>query len=233
METNKQLKFEGKTFCFTGTMSDLKRTQAEREVRSRLGLTQNVINPELDYLVIGSIPSTGWKHGDYGNKIEKARTLIKGKHSKLKLVSEHDFILGLESTPSSDSGEIDEKLLVVRYHALVGNGEFDSSALEEHLRFMQESMGCHVTVSVEEPYMYKDLYNDYSEADLNNLLLIRCRLVKQFPLDYISQPFVDDIARGFETVKGLDGTLTFTEKKEGTASFATLLKDLPQKIKLF
>ena len=230
--TNTQLVFEGKTFCFTGTMSELKRTQAEREVRSRLGLSQNVINQELDYLVIGSIPSTGWKHGDYGNKIEKARILIKDKRCKLKLVSEHDFILGLENTPSSDSGEIDEKLLVVRYHALVGNGEFDSDALEEHLQFMQESIGCHVNVTIEEPYIYKDLYNSYSEKDLNNLLLIRCRLVKQFTLDYICQPFIDDIAKGFEAVKGLDGQLTFSEKKEGTASFATLLKDLPQKIKL-
>jgi hypothetical protein len=224
--------FSGKSFCFTGNMAELKRTQAEREVRSRLGLSQKIVNPQLDYLVIGSIPSIGWKHGDYGNKIEKARQLLKDKNSKLKLVSEHDFILGLENIPVSDSGEIDEKLLVVRYTTFVSNGEFDLNALEDHLRFMQETAGCHVNVSIEEPYIYKDLYNQYAEKDLNNLLLIRCRLVKHLPLDFHSQLFVDDIARGFEIIKGLDGEITFSEKKEGTASFSTLLKTIPQKIKL-
>ena len=125
-----------------------------------------------------------------------------------------------------------KNLVVVRYHALVQNGEFDIKGLEEHLQFMQESIGCHVNVGIEEPYIYKDLYDQYTEKDLKNLLLIRCRLVKQFPLNYNCQLFVDDIAKGFESIKGLDGELTFSEKKEGTASFATLLKDMPQKIKL-
>jgi len=109
----KDIIFDGKSFCFTGSMAELKRSQAEREVRVRHGLSQKVVNPELDYLVIGSIPSVGWKHGDYGNKIEKARQIIASKKSKLRLISEHDFILGLENTPTSDSGEIDEKLLVI------------------------------------------------------------------------------------------------------------------------
>ena len=86
-----KLIFEGKTFCFTGRMAELSRSQSEKEVRSRAGLTQKTINNQLDYLVIGSIPSTGWKHGNYGRKIEKAQELI-GQNLKLKLVSEDDFI---------------------------------------------------------------------------------------------------------------------------------------------
>ncbi len=233
MSKNGTIVFDGKTFCFTGTMAELKRSHAEREVRGRLGLTQKVINSGLDYLVIGSIPSIGWKHGDFGNKIEKARLIIKDKYSKLKLVSEHDFMLALENVPSKDSGEIDEKLLVVRYKALVGKDNFDTNALEGHLKFLNEVLQCHVNISVEEPYIYQALYDHYSEEDIENLVLIQCRLVKHFSLDFNCQLFVDDIAKGFESVKGLDGELTFSEKKEGTASFASLLKDLSQKVTLY
>jgi DNA ligase (NAD+) len=61
----KSILFEGQAFCFTGELADLKRTQAEREVRSRGGLTTNSVTSHLDYLVIGSIPSPGWSYGNY------------------------------------------------------------------------------------------------------------------------------------------------------------------------
>ena len=35
------IQFADRAFCFTGGMADLKRTQAEREDRSRRGLTTN------------------------------------------------------------------------------------------------------------------------------------------------------------------------------------------------
>lgn len=73
--TDPALDFQGRSFCFTGKLAELKRTRAEREARARGGLTGKVVNGELDYLVVGSIPATGWKHGSYGNKIEKARRL--------------------------------------------------------------------------------------------------------------------------------------------------------------
>lgn len=226
------LQFDGKSFCFTGQLADLRRSQAEREVRSRQGLTQKVISNQLDYLVIGSIPSLGWKHGDYGNKIEKARQLMKERGCNLKLVSEHDFMLALENTPATNTGEIDEKILVVRYNVLVKDGGFDVNGIENHLDLLQNSLGFNVNVKVEEPFIYQELYEQYAGKDLDDLLLIRCRMVKLLPLAMDIQPIVDDIAIGFEKVQGLDGELTFSEKKEGTASFAALLKDMPQSTKL-
>lgn len=226
------LQFDGKSFCFTGQLADLKRSQAEREVRSRQGLSQKVISSQLDYLVVGSIPSLGWKHGDYGNKIEKARQLMKEKGCNLRLISEHDFIVALENTPSLDSGEIDEKILVVRYNVMVKNGGFDVEGIENHLDLLQNSLGFNVNVKVEEPFIYQDLYDQYEGTDLEDLLLIRCRMVKTLPLNTEVQSIVDDIAIGFENIDGLDGELSFSEKKEGTASFASLLKTMPQTIKL-
>ncbi len=224
--------FNGKSFCFTGQLAELKRSQAEREVRSRLGLNQEAINGHLDYLVIGSIPSLSWKHGDYGKKIEKAREAIKGKKSLLKLVSEYDFMLALENTPVVDSGELDEKIVIVRYNVFVQNGAFNLDGIESYLDILKNSLGCHVNASIEEPFIYQDLYEQYTDKDLGNLLLIRCRIARLVPMEFDSRIFVMDIDKGFQEIDGLDGELTFSEKKEGTASYASLLKGMPQNTKL-
>lgn len=223
--------FENRSFCFTGKLAELKRTQAEREVRSRNGFSQKVINKELDYLVLGSIASAGWKHGNYGNKIVKARKLI-DSGAKLKIVSEKDFMQGLENTIVSDSGEIDEKLIVIRYKALFENGELDIDDLENYLELIYETLDSHVSASIEEPYIYQDLYDEFSNEQIDNLLLFQTRIVKRVDLNENSQEFVDDIAKGFESIKGLDGDLNWNEKIEGSASFAKLLKDIPIKTKL-
>lgn len=223
--------FENKSFCFTGGLAELKRTQAEREVRARNGFSQKVINKELDYLVLGSIPPVGWKHGDYGNKIVKAKELI-GRKSKLKIVSEKDFMEGLENITPIDDGEIDEKLVIIRYKALFENGNLDIDGLEEYLELVHETSNSHVSASVEEPFIYQDLYNEFSEEEIDNLLFFQCRIVKHLNLEANSQEFVDTIAKGFESIKGLDGNLTWLEKKEGTASFAKLLLDIPLRTKL-
>ena len=226
-----KIEFENKSFCVTGGLSELKRTQAEREVRSRNGFSQKVINRELNYLVLGSIPSPGWKHGDFGNKIQKAKELMNAG-AKLKVISEKDFMQGLETITPLESGELDEKLLICRYKALFQNGEMDIDALEEYLNIISETSNSHVTASVEEPFIYQELYDEFSEQDIENLLFFQCRIVKHFALEDNCQEFVDNIARGFEAIKGLDGDISWSEKKEGSASFAKLLQDIPIRTKL-
>ena len=225
------IQFENNSFCFTGKLAELKRTQAEREVRARNGFSQKVINHELTYLVLGSIPSTGWKHGNYGNKIVKAKQLIENG-ADLKIISEKDFMIGLENIMPVDNGDIDEKLLICRYKALFQNGEMDITALEEFLELLTETTNSHVSATVEEPFIYKDLYDEFSQEDIDNLLFFQCRIVKHLDLNANSQEFVDTVAKGFESIKGLDGDLTWNEKKEGSASFAKLLQEIPLKTKL-
>jgi len=207
------VRFDGKSFCFTGKLAELKRTLAEREVRGRNGFSQKVINKELNYLVLGSIPSSGWKHGNYGNKIVKAKQLI-ANGAELKIVSEKDFMQGLEKYASTDSGEIDEKLIICRYKALFQNGEIDINALEDYLELLKETSDSHITATIEEPFIYQDLYNEFTEEDIDNLLLFQCRIVKQFDLEENGQEFVDMISKGFESINGLDGDISWTEKKK-------------------
>ena len=54
---------DGRCFSFTGGMASLKRAAAEREVRARGGQTADRVSQQLDYLVFGDAPATGWKHG--------------------------------------------------------------------------------------------------------------------------------------------------------------------------
>ncbi len=226
-----KIEFEEKSFRFTGKLAELKRTQAEREVRARNGYSQKVINKELTYLVLGSIPSSGWKHGNYGNKIVKAKQLM-NDGANLKIISEKDFMVGLEDIATLDSGEIDEKLLICRYKALFGNGDIDLTALEDFLELLTETTDSHISATVEEPFIYKDLYDEFSKEEIDNLLFFQCRIVKHLNLNTDSQEFVDLFAKGFESIEGLDGDISWSEKKEGTASFAKLLQDIPLRTKL-
>lgn len=225
-----KIEFNGKSFCFTGLLSQLKRTHAEREVRERLGLTQKNVNPSLNYLVIGSVPSPAWKYGNYGNKIEQAIS-FQEDGSKINVISEHDFMEALENSTSIVNGDIDCKLLMVRYKSLLISTFYDHNAIEVFLTKLQ-SNGFHVTASLEPPYIYQNLYNKFQGKDLENLLYLNVRIVKELHIGYNSQQLMDDIAIEFEKIKGLDGEISFSEKKEGTASFISLLKSIPQNVSL-
>ncbi len=108
----------------------------------------------------------------------------------------------------------------------------DITGLEEYLDFLKDTTDSHITVSVEEPFIYRDLFNQFDSHGIEDLLLFQCRILKHFNLETNTQEFVDDVARGFESIDGLDGDLTFNEKKEGSATFVKLLKDIPLNTKL-
>ena len=220
------LRFRNHSFCFTGKLAELKRTQAERQVRARGGLTQKVVNESLTYLVIGSIPAIGWKHGNYGKKIEKARELI-NRGAELQIIMEADFMEALEEVGETDSGAIDEKLVIIRYKMLFTDGDIDLEELEEYLSILSESPACHVWASVEDAQVYRYLQERYSDAELDAPYVFQCRIVKHVALEFASQEFVDEVALGFESVPGVDGDLRWYEKKEGTATFAKLLQEVP------
>src|SRR5580698_3138422 len=114
--------FKDKSFCFTGALAGLKRTAAEREVRSRGGLSMKDVNVNLDYLVIGEKGSAFWKHGSYGSKIEKARQLSRGRKGGPQLVPESEFMLALGECAPEAPGDIHSKVFVANYEFLVKSG---------------------------------------------------------------------------------------------------------------
>jgi hypothetical protein len=223
-----EVEFRDRAFCFTGGLSELKRTQAERETRARGGVTMDVVNDRLDYLVIGSVPSAGWKHGSYGNKIQKGRDLkTVNKRCQLVLLPEVDFMDALANTTPTVSGDVDEKMCVCNYKFVAPPDGFDADALEIWLAELS-GMGCHVSVTSEDAFLYQDLYTtdeeDTQPAE-DNAIVVRCRIIKQLALNFPSADFVDTVARGFERIRGVDGSLRSFERTEGTAAYMRLLKE--------
>lgn len=68
----------GQTFLFTGTLTQLKRSDAEALVEKNGGKIVSGVSSKLNYLVVG---------GDAGSKLEKAK-----KIQSVKIISEEDFI---------------------------------------------------------------------------------------------------------------------------------------------
>ena len=68
----------GLNFLFTGTLTQLKRAEAESMVESRGGHILSGVSSKLNYLVVGE---------DAGSKLEKAK-----KIASIKIISESDFI---------------------------------------------------------------------------------------------------------------------------------------------
>ena len=73
----------GQTFLFTGTLVQLKRTQAEEMVEQHGGKIIGGVSSKLNYLVVGA---------DAGSKLEKAK-----KIQSIKIINEEDFIKMLPS----------------------------------------------------------------------------------------------------------------------------------------
>jgi DNA ligase (NAD+) len=68
----------GLNFLFTGTLSELKRDQAEELVEKNGGKILGSVSSKLNYLVVGD---------DAGSKLEKAK-----KIPSIKIIGEKDFI---------------------------------------------------------------------------------------------------------------------------------------------
>jgi DNA ligase (NAD+) len=74
----KEGNLSGQTFLFTGTLSKLKRSDAEERVEKNGGKIINGVSTKLNYLVVGE---------DAGSKLEKAK-----KIQGIKIITEEEFL---------------------------------------------------------------------------------------------------------------------------------------------
>ncbi len=70
--------FSGLNFLFTGTLTQLKRTEAEEMVEQKGGSILSSVSSKLNYLVVGE---------DAGSKLEKAK-----KIQTIRIIDEQEFI---------------------------------------------------------------------------------------------------------------------------------------------
>lgn len=74
--------FEGKTFLFTGTLSQMKRSEAESKAEAKGATLLSGVSSKLNYLVVGE---------DAGSKLDKAKKL-----GTITILSESEFLAMLE-----------------------------------------------------------------------------------------------------------------------------------------
>lgn len=229
-----KLEFENRCFCFTGKLAELKRSHAEREARSRGAQTTKVVNGQLDFLVVGSIPATGWKHGSYGLKIEKAKRLVEDGSSRLQLVPEHLFMESLAQVPPTNSGAIDAKVVVITYKFIAPDRKsFDKVGFERIVGQLREDHEFHVRVSAFFVSAQQDLFRDDSLRGVpESYLVFEARFVKQMPIEDQAGPVAEAIERALEPLVGVDGSVRWFERTEGSADYVRLLRELPEELRV-
>lgn len=79
--------FSGKGFIVTGNFTTARRSDIEEKIELLGGKLQAGASRNTDYIIIGEIASSGWKNGNYGNKIEEA---LEFKNS-ITFLREKDF----------------------------------------------------------------------------------------------------------------------------------------------
>lgn len=227
--------FSDRAFCFTGKLVDLKRAVAEREVRSRGGLILDRINERLDYLVIGDEASPAWKFGGYGRKIEQARDIHRTGRSTPLFISESVFMEALATSPTTNTGDIDEKVVVCNYKFLLSDPamNFDQDAVQSSITGVAEQFPCHTTVKASWAAVHRDLFGDHTHsAATAGALVIEYRFVRHQTLDSSVVEFVNAVSGIFEPIAGIDGTLRWFERTEGSADFVRLLQEVPQSLRV-
>ena len=226
--------FKGKSLCFTGTMRELTRTQAEKEARSRGAQTQNVVNEELDYLVVGEIPSRGWAFGNYGRKIEKAEDLKQRGSIKPFIIPESVYMEALGQHPPNNAGDIDAKMIVVNMNFLsTPQAKVDRIRFEKSLSLIKGKYDCHVNAnSMPAEYYNKFIYDESCPIFPPSSLAIKCRIVRQEHLVDNSIDFIEEVKSIFSNITCAYSTFKWFEKKEGSADYVRLIKELPENLKI-
>ena len=225
--------FLDKVFCFTGTMKTLKRTAAQREVRMRGGNHVKIVGKETDYLVVGSLGSPDWKHGDFGRKIEHAINLKK-KTKKPNIVSESDFMDALGQYAPTESGEEYSKTLIVcncKFRLEIdtrdGSSSLDFDGLGDLIEKLITEKGLICSYETYEVESNDFLFENESgeifiEEDPIDAFYLKIRVVKETEIDADPWEHIEMLERSFEGIRGCDGDLSWYSRKEGTNSYIKL-----------
>ena len=232
MPKKSKISFLDKSFCFTGKMSEIKRKDAEQEVRARGGLTHKNVGPTLDYLVVGDVPSPSWLHGKFGRKIKKALDYKKMGKRKPRIVSESDFLSDLALTPPTNAGEIDSQVLVCTYRSPFSfeeeAGQQDLESLADQL---SETGDCFVSIKLF-PTDIGFLLTPEDGLTISEGWEARVRIIKVTKLGTPSEPFFAHATELLEQCFGDAGEVTLSVQKEGAALYTHYLRQLPKETRV-
>ncbi|NQD67274.1 NAD-dependent DNA ligase [Bacillus haikouensis] len=85
-----EIKFEAKSFCFTGTSSQATRNEIAELITTKGGTFNKGVTKKTDYLIVGGDGNPCWAFSCYGRKVEKA-VQMRRDGSGILIVHENDF----------------------------------------------------------------------------------------------------------------------------------------------
>lgn len=93
------VEFYGCTFVLTGVFALGTRSEIRAGIEHRGGVVDRDPTEGTDYVVVGAMPNPRWKHGSYGNRIERAIQLRDGGRSTLAIITEAHLVEAIQRTP--------------------------------------------------------------------------------------------------------------------------------------
>ena len=86
------VELHGKRYCFTGEFDFGTRAKCQETASEHGALCIKEVTRDLDYLVVGGKASDGWKHQNFGRKIEHALKIRDSGRSTPIIISEEQWV---------------------------------------------------------------------------------------------------------------------------------------------
>ena len=94
VERDTDIVFKDAVFTFTGDFDYAPKEECEQLTEERGAVIKKYVTMKHDYVVVGSLGSSRWKHGSFGTKVEDAMRYQK-KGKPIKVISEEAWVNAL------------------------------------------------------------------------------------------------------------------------------------------
>ncbi len=219
--------FKSKSFCFTGKLSEFKKvSDAENEIKDRAGYILEKVTTQLDYLIVGSIPSPDWKHGSFGTKIEAALKL-NSKAKKPQIIHETDLISALLENDREDFKRQGQKILLLRVQFMLTTLASEIQLIDSFLKKSSSENDFHFTKKV-----YDISQFSFLSTKQEGQFKVEYRILKHLYSEETGEKIKTLLKNEINQFPEIDARILYSEKFEGSSEFLRLLKEIPDTLKL-
>lgn len=185
---DQQIDLYNKIVCLTGEFSFLERNKFENAITSFGATVKPNVTKKTDYVIVGSLGSSNWSTGNYGNKIKKAMELI-DQGCEVQIISENDLVQAL--------GESNLDLVPYNIEQIIHDVN-DSIILQKDLKqsdiLYKSNSDSSISVLLRNVLMYK------IDSKSINSVIIKENTLKQFNLPCGSKSEKINSSNGFTKI---------------------------------
>ena len=185
---DQQIDLYNKNVCLTGEFSFLERNKFENAITSFGATVKPNVTKKTDYVIVGSLGSSNWSTGNYGNKIKKAMELI-DQGCEVQIISENDLVQAL--------GESNLDLVPYNIEQIIHDVN-DSIILQKDLKqsdiLYKSNSDSSISVLLRNVLMYK------IDSKSINSVIIKENTLKQFNLPCGSKSEKINSSNGFTKI---------------------------------